>query len=60
MAHPRIQIIGLFGNFKVGREVTDFGFALNPFDLFRFCALLSVLSTTGAPSVGFPAEIFRF
>ena len=48
MAHPRIKIVGFFGNFKFHRKITDFGLALSTFDQFRFFASPSFLPTTSA------------
>ena len=44
MAHPRIQIVGFFGNFRFCRKITDFGLALSTFDQFRFFALVMFLA----------------
>ena len=48
MAHPRIQIIGFFGNLRFRRKITDVGLALRTFEQFRFFASLSILPTTSA------------
>ena len=51
MAHPRIQIVGFFGNFRFRRKITDFGLALSTFDQFRFFCISSVLSSVLYQSV---------
>ena len=59
MAHPRIQMVGFFGNFNVSSEITEFEFALNTFDRFRFFYITFSSSHDACCFRSYSVEIFQ-